>query len=136
MRYQNRNCAILHQRGLCLAERVLESRIALAYADPETLASNPSLNNIELRAVADEPFRNRRKFHEHIAAADREVVQGPFDFVVGVHPDPRSRMLSDEFGSNRLARIPLLHTYDKAVDERYALSMDEIKVRTARCVQA
>jgi hypothetical protein len=113
---QHRNRAILHQRGLRIADCIPERHIAHAHANSETLASDPGLNNLKLRPVANVPFRNRRKFHENIAASCREVIQGPFDFVVGVHPDPSCRMLSDEFVSNRLARVPLLHAYDKALE--------------------
>lgn len=116
----------MHQRGLRILDCLPESDVALAHADAEALAGDPSLDDLESGAVADKPFRDWRELHEHVAAAGREIVEGVFDLVIGVHSDPRGAVLGNKSVGDRFARVPSLHAYHQAFEVR-----DPVHVRVS-----
>src|ERR1700735_2697455 len=94
---QQKNNADSSRYGRAFPEPLLDQRgRSLAHADAEPLAGDTGLDDLELRAVAHEPFGYRRELHEGVAAAGRQIVERVADLVIGVDTHARRTMLGNE----------------------------------------
>jgi hypothetical protein len=81
--------------GLRLADRVAQLGISLAHANAEALHGDAGLDDPEFRPAAYEPRRDRRKFHENVEAAARQIIECLLDLVISIDPCARRALLGD-----------------------------------------
>ena len=88
--------------------------VAEAHRERDLLAGDAVLDDVDVGAVAREPPQHGTEFHEGVAAAGRQLVQGTVDLVVRIHPDSADTAFGEKAFHHRLAGVALLHPDSQA----------------------
>ena len=86
-----------------------------AHADAEALDGVPASTTLSDGRSRTSHAVTGASFMKRIAAAARQVIERPLDFVIGIDAYARGLMLGNKLVGDRLARVALLHADHQAL---------------------